>query len=90
MSIKRIEVEVDNNQSDIFSVVRIHAPDKLGLLYDITKVFKDLEIFIGSIIIDTKGEVAVDTFYVMSSNFKKIYDNKFIDLIKAKLYEILS
>lgn len=90
MSIKRIEVEVDNNQSDIFSVIRIHAPDKLGLLYNITKVFKDLEIFIGSIIIDTKGEVAVDTFYVLSYGFKKIYDKKFIDLIKARLYEILS
>ncbi|SDC98420.1 UTP--GlnB (protein PII) uridylyltransferase, GlnD [Desulfurella multipotens] len=90
MSIKRIEVEVDNNQSDIYTVVRIHAPDKLGLLYDITKVFKDLEIFIGSIIIDTKGEVAVDTFYVLSSGFKKIYDSKFIDLLKARLYEILS
>ncbi|MGB9755862.1 MAG: hypothetical protein ACPLXO_03160, partial [Desulfurella sp.] len=90
MSIKRIEVEVDNNQSDIYTVVRIHAPDKLGLLYNITKVFKDLEIFIGSIIIDTKGEVAVDTFYVLSSGFKKIYDNKFINLLKARLYEILS
>ncbi|WP_291494454.1 HD domain-containing protein [Desulfurella sp.] len=90
MSIKRIEIEVDNNQSDIYTVVRIHAPDKLGLLYNITKVFKELEIFIGSIIIDTKGEVAVDTFYVLSSGFKKIYDKKFIDLLKARLYEILS
>jgi len=90
MSIKHIEVEVDNDQSDIYTVIRIHAPDKLGLLYKITKVFKDLDIFIGSIIIDTKGEIAVDTFYVLSSGYKKIYENKFIDLIKAKLYEILS
>ncbi len=90
MSIKHIEVEVDNNQSDIYTVIRIHAPDKLGLLYNITKVFKDLEIFIGSIIIDTKGEIAVDTFYVLSSGLKKVYESKFIDLIKARLYEILS
>lgn len=90
MSIKRIDVEFNNNLSDVFSVVRIHAPDRLGLLYKITKVFKDLEIFISSIIIDTKGELAVDTFYVLSSNLKKIYDIKLTDLIKVKLYEILS
>ncbi len=89
LSIDKINLTVDNEASDIYTSITIYAPDRMGLLYDITSVFLEFNLFIGMFILDTKGEIAVDTFYVIDTNSRKIYSKKKIDLIKSRIYEVL-
>jgi len=89
LSIDKINLTVDNEASDIYTSITIYAPDRMGLLYDITSVFLELSLSIGMFILDTKGEIAVDTFYVTDANSRKIYSKKTIDLIKSRIYEVL-
>jgi len=89
ISVSSVDVLIDNDASDIYTVIRIYAPDKVGLVYFITRVFVDLKLQVGMFILDTRGSMAVDTFYVVDENFRKIYASKLIDLIKGKLYEVL-
>ncbi len=89
LSIDKINLKVNNEVSDIYTSITIYAPDRMGLLYDITSVFLEFSLFIGMFILDTKGEIAVDTFYVTDANSRKIYSKKKIDLIKSRIYEVL-
>ncbi len=90
ISLSAIDVKIDNDLSDIYTVISIKAPDRVGLVYDITKIFLKFNMHIGMFILDTKGAFAVDTFYIADEHFKKIYSNKLIDVVKSGLYEILS
>ncbi|WP_224406489.1 [protein-PII] uridylyltransferase [Afifella sp. IM 167] len=58
------DIRIDNNLSDRFTVVEIACLDRIGLLYDLTRVIADLNLDIASAHIATFGERAVDTFYV--------------------------
>ncbi len=90
ISLSQINVIVDNDLSDMYTVIRVYAPDRIGLVYDITKVFFKFKLHIGVFILDTKGAIAVDTFYVVDDKYKKIYLDKLVNLIKSSLYEVLS
>ncbi len=90
ISLSEIDVEINNDLSDIYTVISIKAPDRIGLVYDITKVFLKFKLYVGMFILDTKGAFAKDTFYVADEYLKKIYSDKFINLVKSGLYEVLS
>ncbi len=90
IAITHIDIEIDNSVSDLYTTISIHAPDRIGLVYDITGVFMRFKLYVGMFILDTKGTIAVDTFYVVDERFKKIYSTKIINLIKSSLYEVLS
>ncbi len=90
ISLAEVDVRVDNGISDLYTVIRIKAPDRIGLIYDITKVFLSFRLYIGMFIVDTKGAVAIDTFYVVDEHLRKIYSEKEIGMIKSALYGILS
>ncbi len=89
MSLQSVDVIFDNNQSELYTVIRVYAPDRIGLVYYITKILVEFQLQVGMFILDTKGSIAVDTFYVVDNAFKKIYSQKIIDLIKSKLYGVL-
>ena len=57
-------VVIDNELSDIFSVVEIEGLDRTGLLFEITRALADLSLNIGSAHIATFGEKVIDSFYV--------------------------
>ncbi len=90
ISLTQINITIDNNLSDLYTVIRIYAPDRMALLYDITKVFLRFKLYIGMFILDTKGTIAIDTFYIVDERFKKVYSDKMTSLIKSKLYEVLT
>ncbi len=90
LSLTQINVVVDNDLSDMYTVIRVYAPDRIGLVYDITKIFFKFKLHIGIFILDTKGTIAVDTFYVADEKNRKIYSDKLVNLIKSSLYGILS
>ena len=90
IALTQIDVKVDNSISDLYTAISIHAPDRIGLVYDITEVFMKFKLYVGMFILDTKGTIAVDTFYVVDERFKKIYSTKILNLIESSLYEVLS
>lgn len=67
-------VAILNNLSDDHSIIEVWAPDRVGLLYDITRVMAKLRIDISSAKISTEGPKAINVFYVLSEHGKKIGD----------------
>lgn len=63
---KRFEIfiEIDNETSDRFTILELHLPDRLGLLYDISTQLYMLDLDIISAIINTEDGVAQDVFYL--------------------------
>jgi [protein-PII] uridylyltransferase len=57
-------VVIDNTLSDEYTVVEVKCPDRLGLLYLITRTMSALGLDIGSARIATEIDQAFDTFYV--------------------------
>ena len=45
-------------------MVEVHAPDRIGLLHDITNVFAEMQLDIRHARIVTLGDNVVDTFYL--------------------------
>ena len=58
------DVSVDNELSNLFTVVEASGLDRPGLLYDLTRTISDLNLNIASAHVSTFGERAVDVFYV--------------------------
>lgn len=66
-------VEIDNDVSDEFTVIDIHAQDRVGLLHDITSALSRLGLYIHISKITTKGSEAADIFYVKDIFGQKVY-----------------
>lgn len=69
-----ISVSVDNDASDFFTVVEVHAPDFIGLLYDVTQVFHELALDVHVAKVVTYGGRVVDAFYVRDLFGVKVED----------------
>ena len=67
-------VEFDNDGSTSSTVVEVHAPDGLGLLYRLTLALSDLDIDIDRALVQTLGHNVVDTFYVRDVAGRKLTD----------------
>ena len=79
-------IEVDNESSDIATVVDIYTYDRAGLLYDITKAIKELSLSVVYAKISTKVDQVVDAFYVTDTKGEKITDKEQIEDIKAAIF----
>ncbi|MBI5682927.1 MAG: [protein-PII] uridylyltransferase [Deltaproteobacteria bacterium] len=78
-------VEIDNDVSDEFTVIDIHAQDRVGLLYSITSAMAKLGLYIYVSKITTKGNTASDIFYVKDIFGQKIYYSEKLKDIKETL-----
>ncbi len=58
------QVLIDNQASDIHTLIEVSGRDRPGLLYDLTRALSELRLSIASAHISTYGERAVDVFYV--------------------------
>jgi [protein-PII] uridylyltransferase len=79
------KVTIDNNLSDTFTVVEVKSPDRLGLLYLITRTLASLELDIASARIATEIDQAFDSFYVQDAKGRKIEDPEAMDQLRAAL-----
>lgn len=68
------QVVVDNKVSDFYTVIEVHATDRVGLLYTITKALSDLSCDIHLAKVSTYAEDVVDVFYVRDLEGQKITD----------------
>jgi [protein-PII] uridylyltransferase len=69
-----VTVVVDNGASDFFTVIEIGAPDRIGLLYDITRTLSDMELDVHLAKVATYTDRVVDAFYVRDSVGRKLED----------------
>ena len=85
-----VRVEVDNEASDKFTVVEVFAPDRVGLLYDITKELYNQGCQISSAKVDTEVDQIVDVFYVSDIFRHKLEDTDRITALKDALRKAVS
>jgi [protein-PII] uridylyltransferase len=69
-----VTVRVDNDASDFSTVLEVGAPDRIGLLYDITSVFAQLALDVHLAKVATFNGRVVDAFYVRDEIGRKITD----------------
>ena len=85
----RRAVLIDNDVSDWATVVEVHAPDEIGLLYHMTQAMQELQLDIRRAKIQTFGPQAVDSFYLSGIDGAKITDPLVLAEIKLALGEVV-
>ena len=78
-------VRVDNELSNVFTVVEIEGADRPGLLSEITDVLASANLDIGSAQVTTFGEKIVDTFYVRDLIGAKITSEARLETLRERL-----
>ena len=86
----RAKVEIDNQDSEKFTVIEVYANDRIGLLYDITRSLSDFGLSIYRARIGSRSDQAVDVFYILDRNGKKVSDKRFQEEIKMELLHAVS
>jgi [protein-PII] uridylyltransferase len=71
-----VRVSVDNAASDFFTVIEVGAPDRIGLLFDVTRTFVELGLDVHLAKVATYGERVVDAFYVRDDLGRKLEDEE--------------
>lgn len=78
-------VTVDNGASDFHTVIEVHAADRVGLLYAITRALADLELDVHLAKVATYGEDVVDAFYVRDLEGQKVSDPEHVREIERTI-----
>ncbi|MGZ5351787.1 MAG: bifunctional uridylyltransferase/uridylyl-removing protein GlnD [Actinomycetota bacterium] len=71
-----VRVSVDNGASDFFTGIEVGAPDRIGLLFDVTRTFAELRLDVHLAKVATYGERVVDAFYVRDELGRKLEDEE--------------
>jgi [protein-PII] uridylyltransferase len=83
-------VTFDNEASNAATVIDVHAPNRIGVLYRITRALADLDLDIRSAKAETMGAQAVDSFYVRDSRDAKIDDGAALAEIETAILHSLT
>jgi [protein-PII] uridylyltransferase len=79
------EVKINNQESDFYTIVEIIGEDRLGILYEMTKVLTDSGCVIYFARISTLGNQIVDVFYIQDEWGEKIEGKQKVDFLKQTL-----
>lgn len=82
------KIKIEFERHDKYTIIDVFAPDKLGLLYQVTKRMNELGLSIFFAKIATKGDDVVDAFYVLNNKGNKIPQSDY-ELIKIELKEAI-
>ena len=84
-----VTVTVDNDASDYSTVIEVGAPDRIGLLYDITRALADLTLDVHLAKVSTYADRVVDAFYVRDAVGGKVTEQAQVSeietLVRARL-----
>lgn len=80
-----VKVDVHNDASDFFTVIEVGASDRIGVLFDITRTFTELQVDVHLAKVATYGERVVDAFYVRDDLGRKIEDGERIAELERAL-----
>jgi [protein-PII] uridylyltransferase len=79
------QVTVDNNASEVATVVEVRAEDVVGQLHRITRAFVDRGLDVTSAKVSTFGSAVVDAFYVRGADGGKVTDSAAIQALERAL-----
>jgi len=85
-----LKIAVDNRLSDDHTVVEVKCPDRLGLLYLITRTLSAQGLDIASARIATEIDQALDTFYVHDRAGRKLDEPAATEPLRAALEQALA
>lgn len=78
-------VLVDNESSQVYTILEVYTTDRVGLLYTITRTLWELQVRIYVAKITTKVDQVADVFYIKSSKGDKVTNPEQIEEIKNSL-----
>jgi [protein-PII] uridylyltransferase len=78
-------VFVDNDATDVATIVEVRAADGIGVLARITDVFAPHGVRVDQAYVSTLGHEVVDTFYVTRADGAKLTDPEVIDDLEREL-----
>jgi [protein-PII] uridylyltransferase len=84
-----VKITLDNHLSDDYTVLEVKCPDRLGLLYLVTKTLAGLGLDIATARIATEIDHAVDTFYVHDGQGRKVEDTDALGRVREALEQAL-
>ena len=85
-----IRIEIDLEASAVATVVEVHAPDEVGLLARVARVFGDLGLDVSQTLVATLGDRVVDVFYVRDLNGEKVHDATTLARLRDSLTDRLT
>jgi len=85
-----VRVSADNDASDFFTVIEVGAPDRIGVLFDITRTLAELQLDVHLAKVATYGPRVVDAFYVRDELGRKVDDAERIAELEGTLRARLS
>lgn len=83
-------VRFENDASETATVIDVHTPDGVGVLYRITRALADFDVDIRSARVQTLGNQVVDAFYVVDNHGGKITDDETVAEIERAIVYALS
>ena len=82
-------ISIDNDGSEIYTIVEVDTRDRPGLLYDLARALAASNIYISSAVIATYGAQAVDTFYVKDMFGLKLHSETRRRALEKRLREAI-
>ncbi len=67
-----VEIAIDNNSSEKYTVLRIDAPDTIGFLFEFSNALSLLGVNIARVFVNSMGNRVHDTLFLTDMNNKKI------------------
>ncbi len=78
-----VDIEIDNQSSEQYTVLHIRGTDTIGFLYELSNALNLAEIDIARVIISSVGESVFDTLYVTNQDKLKITDENRLKELRA-------
>lgn len=82
------KIKIVFEKHDKYTIIDVFSPDRLGLLYQITKKMYELGLSIYFAKINTKADDIVDSFYILDRHKRKISTNEY-ELITHELTSVI-
>ena len=80
------KIKIVFEKHEKYTIIDVYSPDRLGLLYQVTKKMNELGLSIYLAKIATKSDDVVDAFYTLDRNGNKVSPNEY-ELIRFELTE---
>ena len=87
---KKIEIFFDNKLSSTYTVLTVVTNDRLGLLYDLSKLLLKSKLVIFTAKISTNGDFVEDSFHLRTEYGSKFTSENKIKVLKSQIYKMLS
>ena len=87
---KKIEIFFDNKLSSTYTVLTVVTNDRLGLLYDLSKLLLKNKLVIFTAKISTNGDFVEDSFHLRTEYGSKFTSENKIKVLKSQIYKMLS